>query len=141
MIYYAFYLTSGQYVQTGVTMEPLVEGDIPAGLDVYYGQVNSATQYHDIASNQPVDMPPRPGMTYRFDFDSRAWVVDLSQIKNDILGRRDRLLSESDWTDTVSAQARLGDQYSVWQAYRQALRDITSQPGYPINIEWPQRPE
>jgi len=27
-----------------------------------------------------------------------------------------------------------------WQTYRQALRDITEQTGFPENIEWPQEP-
>lgn len=28
-----------------------------------------------------------------------------------------------------------------WLAYRQALRDITSQPGFPDNVVWPTKPE
>jgi hypothetical protein len=51
------------------------------------------------------------------------------------------LLQESDWTDTVSAQIRLGSKYQEWQNYRQLLRDITKQPGYPINIIWPTPPQ
>lgn len=54
--------------------------------------------------------------------------------------RRDGLLRASDWTDTASAPARLGAQvYNAWQAYRQALRDITLQPD-PFDIDWPERP-
>ncbi|MFP3631666.1 phage tail assembly chaperone, partial [Burkholderia sp. SIMBA_045] len=29
----------------------------------------------------------------------------------------------------------------AWKAYRQALRDITTQPGFPMNITVPQRPD
>lgn len=54
---------------------------------------------------------------------------------------RDRLLAASDWTDTVSAPARLGAVlHAQWLAYRQALRDITRQPGWPASITWPIRP-
>lgn len=28
-----------------------------------------------------------------------------------------------------------------WLAYRQALRDITAQPGFPDNVVWPTKPE
>jgi hypothetical protein len=55
--------------------------------------------------------------------------------------KRDKLLQESDWTDLVSASGRLGNtKHKAWQAYRQSLRDITLQPGYPTNITWPTKP-
>lgn len=53
---------------------------------------------------------------------------------------RDRLLTASDWTDTLSAKTRLGEAtYQAWQAYRQALRDVTMQAD-PHSIVWPQQP-
>lgn len=55
--------------------------------------------------------------------------------------RRDRLLIESDWTDTVSAQSRLGPTvFQAWMDYRQALRDVPSQSGFPAQIDWPAAP-
>jgi hypothetical protein len=55
--------------------------------------------------------------------------------------KRKKLLYESDWTDTLSAKTRLGDDlYDSWQAYRQALRDIPTQPGYPDDVIWPTKP-
>jgi hypothetical protein len=54
---------------------------------------------------------------------------------------RSQLLGASDWTDTVSAQTRLGDLLcQAWQDYRQALRDITLQPTYPLDVIWPIAP-
>jgi D-mannonate dehydratase len=50
-----------------------------------------------------------------------------------------RLLATTDWTDTVSASTRL-ENYNAWQFYRQQLRDITTQEGYPFNVEWPTQP-
>ena len=47
---------------------------------------------------------------------------------------RDTLLSESD----VHALAdRITDE---WRTYRQALRDVPSQAGFPDNITWPTKP-
>lgn len=58
-----------------------------------------------------------------------------------IIGRRALLLQESDWTDTLSAKNRLGEtRYQEWQDYRQALRDITAQAGYPTEVIWPVAP-
>lgn len=57
-----------------------------------------------------------------------------------IKARRNALLLACDWTDTLSAPARLGtDLYAAWQTYRQALRDVTSQPDQ-YNIIWPTSP-
>ena len=49
---------------------------------------------------------------------------------------RNSLLSETDvWA--LSDRTMTAEQ----TAYRQALRDITNQPGFPNNIEWPTKPE
>jgi len=48
--------------------------------------------------------------------------------------QRNALLSESDWT-------QLSDVSDVrWVAYRQALRDLTEQKGFPWNVTWPEKP-
>ena len=54
---------------------------------------------------------------------------------------RDARLAGSDWTDTLSAKLRLGGAaYTDWQNYRQALRDVPDQSGFPDAIEWPEIP-
>jgi len=48
---------------------------------------------------------------------------------------RDTLLSETDWwclSDRTAAQAQLD--------YRQALRDVTDQSGFPYSVTWPTKP-
>jgi hypothetical protein len=51
---------------------------------------------------------------------------------------RDRLLALSDWSQLPDVPQETKD---LWAPYRQALRDIPQQPGFPTNIEWPQPPE
>jgi len=53
--------------------------------------------------------------------------------------KRDRLLTESDWV-TIRATDTGNPVPTEWQTYRQALRDITEQTGFPEEIEWPQIP-
>ena len=52
---------------------------------------------------------------------------------------RDGLLRDCDWTQLpdspLSAEVR-----AAWAAYRQALRDITEQPGFTASVEWPAAP-
>ena len=65
----------------------------------------------------------------------------INKTKDNVLSIRKDLLQASDWTDTLSAQTRLGDVlYQAWQDYRQTLRDITLQPTYPLDVIWPIAP-
>jgi hypothetical protein len=49
---------------------------------------------------------------------------------------RTKLLSNTDWTQLVDAPVDA----SPWAIYRQALRDITSQSGFPHDVTWPEEP-
>ena len=49
---------------------------------------------------------------------------------------RNKLLSETDWTQLGDAPVNA----TPWAIYRQELRDITSQPGFPHNVTWPTKP-
>jgi hypothetical protein len=50
--------------------------------------------------------------------------------------QRDKLLSESDWTRADDAPV----DKAAWATYRQALRDIPQQEGFPTVIVWPDKP-
>ena len=50
--------------------------------------------------------------------------------------KRDGLLKESDWTQLGDCQLT-ETQKAHWEAYRQALRDVTDQETFPQIIEWP----
>jgi hypothetical protein len=51
---------------------------------------------------------------------------------------RRRKLAATDWTQGVDIAPEVREQ---WAAYRQALRDIPQQPGFPYDISWPEPPE
>lgn len=50
---------------------------------------------------------------------------------------RNRLLADSDWTQVADAPV----DKAVWATYRQALRDVTVQVGFPYSVTWPVKPE
>jgi hypothetical protein len=60
---------------------------------------------------------------------------DAEQAKN-VRQQRTEKLKESDWTQIADSTA----DKTAWAAYRQALRDITSQAGFPWTIDWPEQP-
>ena len=70
------------------------------------------------------------------------WVVEqLPQDKAEanIRSRRDRSLQETDWI-VIKAYERGEGIPAEWEVYRQALRDITAQEGFPYNVTWPLKP-
>jgi hypothetical protein len=50
---------------------------------------------------------------------------------------RNALLSETDWTQLSDVPAETASKFAQ---YRQALRDVTNQEGYPDNVVWPEKP-
>jgi hypothetical protein len=49
---------------------------------------------------------------------------------------RTQMLKDSDWTQVADAPV----DKAAWATYRQALRDITAQAGFPWTIDWPDQP-
>jgi hypothetical protein len=70
------------------------------------------------------------------DMDVEAIAAkDAEQAKSVRQSRNDKL-KDSDWTQVADAPV---DQ-TAWATYRQALRDITAQAGFPWAIDWPEQP-
>jgi hypothetical protein len=61
---------------------------------------------------------------------------DAEQAKSVRIQRGEKL-KDSDWTQVADAPV---DQ-AAWATYRQALRDVTGQQGFPWTITWPTQPE
>ena len=53
-----------------------------------------------------------------------------------VRGYRDSLLNESDWTQVADAPV----DKTAWATYRQALRDVSTQEGFPWEVVWPTQP-
>lgn len=49
---------------------------------------------------------------------------------------RNKRLADCDWTQLADSTA----DKAAWAVYRQALRDISAQPGFPFNVVWPLDP-
>ena len=64
------------------------------------------------------------------NFQSDPVAASATQVR----AQRDELLIESDskvWPDYITDD---------WRTYRQALRDVPAQAGFPTNITWPPKP-
>lgn len=78
-----------------------------------------------------------------------AWLVgwslrsltqeELNEMADDIRDQRNTKLDNSDWTQISDSPLSAADK-TLWQTYRQALRDITDQTGFPTDVTWPTEP-
>jgi len=75
-----------------------------------------------------------------------AWILPyklealpLDQAERNIRSRRDDLLQETDWI-VIKSYERGQNIPAEWELYRQALRDITEQAGFPYEVTWPTKP-
>jgi len=56
--------------------------------------------------------------------------------KQEVRDKRDSLLQMSDWTQLADAPV----DKNAWATYRQALRDVPAQSGFPWTVTWPDAP-
>jgi hypothetical protein len=107
-----------------------------------------------VVVNREVSIKPLDDFDYEFKPVQRTdgtwweeWVrveaVDAALQRNKdshariIVQMRNALLTYSDWTQMPDAPLANKD---AWRVYRQALRDVPSQEGFPFNVQWPAAP-
>lgn len=72
------------------------------------------------------------------DLDADAIVAkDAEQAKN-MRAQRNEKLAQTDWTQGKDIPDNIS---SKWAVYRQALRDVPAQSGFPWDVQWPAQPE
>jgi hypothetical protein len=70
------------------------------------------------------------------DMDDEAKTAKDAEQAKSIRNSRTEKLKDSDWTQLADSTA----DKAAWATYRQALRDITAQAGFPWTIDWPEAP-
>ena len=90
-------------------------------------------------------IPDRDGLEKIVQDNLPVWLAYAKQQETDnqaqaVRDKRDKLLADTDWTQTDDAPLSSEDKESV-RKYRQALRDITAQSGFPQKIVWPEKPQ
>ena len=66
-------------------------------------------------------------------------VEDIPMNDEEARAQRDKLLANTDWTQVLDAPIDSATR-EAYRAYRQALRDIPEQEGFPDTITWPELP-
>ena len=134
MIYTIYKIQTGQIV--GVVQSSDIQVQLTDGQAYVEGAYND-TQFY-IENGLPVEIPTQPSEYAAFDFATKQWVNNPESCLFAALSKRQTLLASSDWTQMPDVSLA---NKAAWATYRQALRDITAQAGYPTEITWPTPPQ
>ena len=96
------------------------------------------TVVRDDQPHRETSVDEETGETYK----TGRWVIGFTvvnkpqdQAETAVRNQRNRLLSDTDWM-ALSDNTMTPE----WASYRQALRDITEQTGFPYSVVWPTKP-
>lgn len=129
--------TTGQILRTGYIPEGDISSQVGEGEAVL--PLSSMPGQDWVVGGRVVPLPNKPLGDYIFDYNTAQWVPDLKKASYDAIQKRNKLLYESDWTQIPNSPLT-PEQVEQWAVYRQALRDVPQQEGYPMNIIWPVAP-
>lgn len=136
---YLIFNTDGSLCQTYQGKHPEFDGKIVVTVDEIPDITSSIVSLVDgqvIVTKTSINDVPPTGF-HRYDKDNDKWLIDDNGKSLLARKQRDLLLKESDWTQVPDAPVDA----DAWKVYRQALRDITNQAGFPDKIDWPIKPE
>lgn len=103
---------------------------------VYYSEVPA---YDKVTQTLEEDVPVFDTTANRWTQQWKVRSYNQTEIENksrEIRDQRNDLLSQCDWTQVLDAPV----DRQAWSNYRQFLRDITAQSGFPFDVVWPQQP-
>lgn len=145
--YTVYDLVTGQIHWSGVCADDDYEHQhVPDGAGILPVSVTPGAQYVDVASGQLVDIPAQPEGWHVWDATGHVWQrlpqpeIDAALWAAVRAQRDERLRADVDSINAMRWLSMSASQQAAWQAYRQALLDVTLQPD-PSAIIWPAKPE
>jgi hypothetical protein len=111
-----------------ISADTLAAYDVYAIQEVPAPEVDPLTQRHE--QTNPVQVDGKWTQTWR--------VVQLSEDKAtvNVRAKRNQLLTDSDWTQLADSPV----DKNAWAVYREALRSLPEQEGFPYSVQWPVAP-
>jgi len=132
-------------VINAIGVDPVLEGPQATGGDHYqFSQRDGVEQIDGVWYTKYILGPvftdraateDQPAMTAAEQETAYKAMKDAEQAKS-VRNSRTEKLKDSDWTQIADSTA----DKDAWATYRQALRDITAQDGFPWTIDWPVKP-
>jgi hypothetical protein len=125
-------------VMEAIGVDPVLEGPQATGGDHYQFSQRDGVEQIDGKWYTKYILGPvfTDGETTAAEQESAYKAAKNAEQAKSVRDSRNTKLIESDWTQVADAPV----DKAAWATYRQALRDITSQAGFPWTIDWPTIP-
>ena len=139
MISVTIYETATGVIRKTATLQQTdIVSNIPDGCGYIEGTYSSAGYYVVNGAAVPIPAAPSSDSTW----DGSAWTTPTTQEleaeqAQRVRDQRSALLFKTDWTQLPDVPENVK---AAYMEYRQALRDVTEQSGFPYNINWPIEP-
>ena len=145
---FIIYDATGTILRTGSCPDSMLSIQAQNGETVIEGQANQNAQYISdgvVTNYTEAELVSKQNIPYGYKWDIAT--MSAIQVATDpeitaylatqARAKRDRLLNESIiWSDT----SYTGNVLASWLAYREVLKNIPSQAGFPGSIVWPTKP-
>lgn len=110
----------------------------PNVVRVYAGEIPAHGTFEMLEAQ---DVPVFNGTRWCLQYNVRPMTegereTQLANMREGLRETRNRILATSDWTQLADVPV----DRDAWAAYRQALRDISKQPDFPVHVVWPVPP-
>jgi hypothetical protein len=133
------YFSSSKLIRPVRIELPVVDGLYPEGQDLE-NYILSFEPIYEVKK----DISPKASNSEQIqDLVVLSHKLSATEIyaKKNAIQKRNTLLYLSDWTQLPDAQETFDAEEKVrWKDYRQKLRDVTSQSGWPLSVDWPKQP-
>lgn len=125
----SFWFHNGGFIPKG-------ENELPPSKNA----IEVSAEYHAYLGNEQakgnkVVIPSDGGVPY---IEKRSEDIQKNIEKSNIITQRNVKLNKTDWTQLPDIPEEKRKKYAE---YRQKLRDIPQQEGFPDNVQWPIEPE
>ena len=112
------------------------------GLDPVFESPTPTTTRYQVAFKDGVEQDAQGRWLWKWsisEMDDDAKAAKDAEAAKAVRADRDRRLAECDWV--VIKNLELNQNIpGVWEVYRQGLRDVPAQAGFPHDITWPAKP-
>lgn len=111
----------------------------------FFGTSKEIDPRDGVGANWTYTSPPGEGS---YKWENSQWVEaiepddsipgpDFNTMASEARTQRNDLLTSCDWTQVEDAPV----DKAAWSAYRQELRNLPEQDGFPLDVEWPKAPK
>ena len=109
------------------------------GLDPVFESPTPTTTRYQTAFKDGVEQDAQGRWLWKWsisEMDDETKAAKDAEAAKSVRASRDGKLAECDWTQLSDSQV----DKAVWATYRQELRDVPAQTGFPYDINWPVKP-